>query len=320
MARVAVLGASGYAGAIAAMLVHRHPFFELAHVTARSEAGARLDDLHPRTRVPLELEQWDPEVQSDVEAALVCWPHRVAAPAVAALRERGVRVVDLSADFRLSDRGIYEDWYGEHGAPALFGQGVYGLPELHRERIARRRPRRQPRLLPDRGAARARAARARRADRRRRDRRQVRRLRRRPRADREHALRLGRREPDALQGRAPPPHAGDRAGARRPGRGGHDHVHAAPGPARPGRARLLLRHAGARAHRGRGARAVRRGLRARAVRRAAARRARHARTCARRTSAACRCIATRARAGSSRSRRSTTSGREPRRRPSRTST
>jgi N-acetyl-gamma-glutamyl-phosphate reductase len=75
-------------------------------------------------------------VQSDVDAALVCWPHGVAAPAVAALRERGVRVVDLSADFRLRDRGIYEDWYGEHGAPELFGQGVYGLPELHREAIA----------------------------------------------------------------------------------------------------------------------------------------------------------------------------------------
>jgi N-acetyl-gamma-glutamyl-phosphate reductase len=131
-----VLGASGYAGAIAAMLVHRHPFFELAHVTARSDAGARLDDLHPRTRVPLELAPWDPDVQSDVDAALVCWPHRVAAPAVAQLRERGVRVVDLSADFRLRDRGIYEDWYGEHGAPELFGQGVYGLPELHRDRIA----------------------------------------------------------------------------------------------------------------------------------------------------------------------------------------
>jgi len=136
VARVAVLGASGYAGAIAATLVHRHPFFELAHVTARSDAGARLDDLHPRTRVPLALEPWDPDAQSDVEAALVCWPHGVAAPAVAALRERGVRVVDLSADFRLRDRGIYEDWYGEHGAPQLFGAGVYGLPELHREAIA----------------------------------------------------------------------------------------------------------------------------------------------------------------------------------------
>jgi N-acetyl-gamma-glutamyl-phosphate reductase len=133
--RVAVLGASGYAGAVAAMLVHRHPCFELAHVTARSEAGARLDDIHPRTRVPMELEPWDARVQSDVDAALVCWPHRVAAPAVAELRERGVRVVDLSADFRLRDRGIYEDWYGAHGAPALFGQGVYGLPELHRDAV-----------------------------------------------------------------------------------------------------------------------------------------------------------------------------------------
>ena len=131
-----MLGASGYAGAVAAMLVHRHPFFELAHVTARSEAGQRLDDIHPRTRVPLELEPWDADRQSDVDAALVCWPHGVAAPVVAALRERGVRVVDLSADFRLRDRGIYEDWYGEHGAPDLFGAAVYGLPELHRERIA----------------------------------------------------------------------------------------------------------------------------------------------------------------------------------------
>jgi N-acetyl-gamma-glutamyl-phosphate reductase len=136
VARVAVLGASGYAGAVAAMLVHRHPFFELAHVTARSEAGARLDDIHPRTRVPMELESWDPRVQSDVDAALVCWPHRVAAPAVAELRERGVRVVDLSADFRLRERAIYEDWYGEHGAPELFGHGVSGLPELHRDEIA----------------------------------------------------------------------------------------------------------------------------------------------------------------------------------------
>jgi N-acetyl-gamma-glutamyl-phosphate reductase len=135
-ARVAVLGASGYAGAVAAMLIHRHPFFELAHVTARSEAGMRLDDLHPRTRVTMELESWDPERHAGVDAALVCWPHGIAAPAVAALRERGVRVVDLSADFRLRDRGIYEDWYGEHGAPALFGHGVYGLTELHRDEIA----------------------------------------------------------------------------------------------------------------------------------------------------------------------------------------
>jgi len=135
VARVSVIGASGYAGAIAAMLVDRHPFFALAHVTARGEAGQRLDDVHPRTRVRLELEAWQPDAQSDVDAALVCWPHGAAAPAVAALRERGVRVVDLSADFRLRDRGVYEDWYGVHGAPGLFGQAVYGLPELHRDAV-----------------------------------------------------------------------------------------------------------------------------------------------------------------------------------------
>jgi N-acetyl-gamma-glutamyl-phosphate reductase len=134
--RVAVLGAAGYAGAVASALLHRHPRFELVHVTARSEAGRRLDEVHPRGRVPLVLEPYDPDCHADVDAAVVAYPHGAAAPVVAELRERGVRVVDLSADFRLHDRAVYEDWYGEHGAPALVGEAVYGLPELHRERIA----------------------------------------------------------------------------------------------------------------------------------------------------------------------------------------
>jgi N-acetyl-gamma-glutamyl-phosphate reductase len=135
VAEVAVLGAAGYAGAIAAQLLHRHPAFELKHVTARAESGQRLDDVHPRTRVPLELETYDADRHGTVAAAVVAYPHGAAAPVVAELRERGVRVVDLSADFRLRDRGIYEDWYGEHKAPALFGKGVYGLPELTRDAI-----------------------------------------------------------------------------------------------------------------------------------------------------------------------------------------
>jgi N-acetyl-gamma-glutamyl-phosphate reductase len=134
--RVAVLGAAGYAGAVASALLHRHPHFELAHVTARSEVGRRLDEVHPRTRVPLALESYDPDRHAEVDAAVVAYPHGAAAPVVAELRERGVRVVDLSADFRLHDRAVYEDWYGEHGAPALIGDVVYGLPELHRAQIA----------------------------------------------------------------------------------------------------------------------------------------------------------------------------------------
>ena len=134
--RIAVLGAAGYAGAVAARLLHRHPRFELAHVTARSDAGARLDAIHPRTRVPLVLEAYDPDRHADVDAAVVAYPHGASALVVAQLRERGVRVVDLSADFRLHDRPTYEAWYGEHGAPGLLGDAVYGLPELHRDAIA----------------------------------------------------------------------------------------------------------------------------------------------------------------------------------------
>jgi N-acetyl-gamma-glutamyl-phosphate reductase len=134
--RVAVVGAAGYAGAVASALLHRHPHFELAHVTARSDAGERLDRVHPRSRVPLVLEEYDPERHADVDAAVVAYPHGAAAPVVAELRGRGVRVVDLSADFRLRERAVYEEWYGEHGAPALVGSAVYGLPELHRGEIA----------------------------------------------------------------------------------------------------------------------------------------------------------------------------------------
>jgi N-acetyl-gamma-glutamyl-phosphate reductase len=130
--RVAVLGASGYTGALAAALLWRHPGFELVALTSRSDTGRRLDELYPRHRVPLELEELDMGRLGDLDAALVAYPHGASAPVVAALRERGVRVVDLSADFRLHDRATYEEWYGDHGAPDRLAEGVYGLPELHR--------------------------------------------------------------------------------------------------------------------------------------------------------------------------------------------
>ena len=94
--------------------------------------------------------QLDLDRSADVDAAIVAYPHGAAAPVVAELRERGVRVVDLSADFRLRDPATYERWYGEHGAPELLAEAVYGLTELHRDADRGRGPRRQPGLLPDR--------------------------------------------------------------------------------------------------------------------------------------------------------------------------
>jgi N-acetyl-gamma-glutamyl-phosphate reductase len=136
VARVLVAGASGFAGALSAALVWRHPRLELAAITARADAGSRLDRLYPRYRVPLELEELDLERIDEVEAAIVAYPHGAAAPVVEAMRGLGVKVVDLSADFRLRSVPDYERWYGAHDAPELIEDAVYGLTELHRGRIA----------------------------------------------------------------------------------------------------------------------------------------------------------------------------------------
>jgi N-acetyl-gamma-glutamyl-phosphate reductase len=134
-ARVLVAGASGFTGALAAQIVWNHPRLQLVAATSRGDAGKRLDALYPRYRAPVELTELDLDALDGIDAAIVAYPHGAAAPTVAALREQGVLVVDLSADFRLRDRETYERWYGEHGAPELFGTGVYGLSELYRDEL-----------------------------------------------------------------------------------------------------------------------------------------------------------------------------------------
>jgi N-acetyl-gamma-glutamyl-phosphate reductase len=132
---VLVAGASGYAGALAAALLQRHPRFDLAAITSRSDAGARLSGLYPHHRVHMALEELDVERHGQVDAAVVAYPHGASAPVVAALHERGARVVDLSADFRLRLVEVYEEWYVPHPHAELIGEAVYGLPELRRAQI-----------------------------------------------------------------------------------------------------------------------------------------------------------------------------------------
>ena len=134
--RVLVAGATGYTGALATRLVWSHPRLELAAATSRSDAGARLDELRPGEGAPIELSAPDATALEDVEAAIVALPHGASAHLVAELRARDIPVVDLSADFRLRDLTTYERWYGDHDAPGLIEQAVYGLPELARGRIA----------------------------------------------------------------------------------------------------------------------------------------------------------------------------------------
>jgi N-acetyl-gamma-glutamyl-phosphate reductase len=135
--RVLIAGASGFTGALAARIVHRHPHLELAQATSRSEIGARLDSLYPRYRVPAELKELDLDDLDGVHAAIVAYPHGAAAPVVAALCERDIPTVDLSADFRLRDLATYGEWYGDHGAPGLVDEAVYGLTELNRDAVRR---------------------------------------------------------------------------------------------------------------------------------------------------------------------------------------
>ena len=133
---VSVFGAAGYAGALSARLVDRHPELELRAITARGDdVGRRLSELYPHHRVALELEELDLDRHAEVEAAIVAYPHGAAAEVVSELLARGVRVVDLSADFRLRDPAVYAEWYREHPNPELIDEAVYGLPELYRDQL-----------------------------------------------------------------------------------------------------------------------------------------------------------------------------------------
>jgi N-acetyl-gamma-glutamyl-phosphate reductase len=146
MLRTAIIGAAGYTGAELVRIVHRHLELELTVVAARDNAGKRLGAVVRSTEGvrgvgDLVLEAFEPEqaavLAERVDIAFLCLPHAASARAGAALFRAGVRVVDLSADFRLKRRDVYEKTYGvTHPAPELLSAAVYGLPELHREELA----------------------------------------------------------------------------------------------------------------------------------------------------------------------------------------
>ena len=138
MIRVGVVGGTGYTGVELLRLLLRHPGVTVSLITSRGEAGRRLDDLFPSLSGACDLAFTDP-AETDYSACDLVFfatPHNVAMREVPALLEQDIRVVDLSADFRLRDVTVWERWYGEtHAAPELCGQAVYGLPEVNRDAI-----------------------------------------------------------------------------------------------------------------------------------------------------------------------------------------
>lgn len=139
MVDVAVVGAAGYAGIEAARLVLGHPRLRLVCATSASDAGRPIADLYPSLAGATDLSFVEPAVAhiaETAEVAILAVPHTAAVELAVPLLAAGVRVVDLSADFRLSDPAVYERWYGvAHGAPELLTEAVYGLPELDRLRL-----------------------------------------------------------------------------------------------------------------------------------------------------------------------------------------
>ena len=136
--KVAVFGASGYVGLELLRLLRGHPDAEIALVTSEQRAGQPLGEAFPGLRgwLDLRFEAADPERQAEgIDLAFTALPHAASAPTVAALRKAGVRVADLSADFRFGDLATYEAWYDAHPAPELLPRAVYGLPELHRQAL-----------------------------------------------------------------------------------------------------------------------------------------------------------------------------------------
>src|SRR5256885_11875704 len=140
--KVAVVGASGYAGEELVRLLLAHPEVDLVAATSRSVAGKSLAQVLPRfahlkTATTLKFSDPDPkQIARDAGLVFLALPHGLAAEFAKPLLSAGARVVDLSADFRVKDAAVYREFYGrDHSAPDLLGQSVYGLPEIYRDQI-----------------------------------------------------------------------------------------------------------------------------------------------------------------------------------------
>ena len=133
--RVAVAGANGYAGMTAVSLLARHPDVELVQLTSRSLAGRPYSEAFPLLDLQGEFAA-EPSLDG-ADAVFSCLPHNVGAGKAGAWIAGGARVIDMSADFRLRDASLYPTWYKQaHPEPALLGEAVFGLPELHEREIA----------------------------------------------------------------------------------------------------------------------------------------------------------------------------------------
>lgn len=138
MIRAGIVGGTGYTGVELLRLLALHPSVEVAFVTSRGSAGERVDSVFPNLRGHCELGFVAPDRApfGDCDVVFFATPNGTAMEAAPAVLEAGVRVIDVSADFRLRDAAVWSHWYGrEHACPGYLAEAVYGLPEVHRAAI-----------------------------------------------------------------------------------------------------------------------------------------------------------------------------------------
>lgn len=139
MIKVGIVGCSGYTAIEAIRLLLRHPHAQIVAATSRQADGSTLCDMHPPLtgRLELVVEDLSPEqIAERCDVAFCCLPHAASAPIVSRILNAGCKVIDLSADYRLSTPALYQQWYGEkHSDPGRLGQTPYGIPELFLEQI-----------------------------------------------------------------------------------------------------------------------------------------------------------------------------------------
>src|SRR3954447_21994428 len=139
--KIGILGASGYTGADAVRLLARHPNVEITALTANTHAGKPMDEVFPHLfmlDLP-RLTEWEKVDWTKLDAVFCGLPHGTTQEIIAAVMavNPAIKILDMSADFRLRDMSLYAQWYGhEHRAPGIQGEAVYGLTEFYREKIS----------------------------------------------------------------------------------------------------------------------------------------------------------------------------------------
>lgn len=138
MVSVSIIGGSGYGGGELLRLLLGHPNVDVKQVTSRSHLGEYVYQVHPNLRKRTQLKFSEPAQVEPVDVLFLALPHGEAQKRIEEYAALAGKIIDLSADFRLRDAVVYEKWYGQtHAAPHWLGRFVYGLPELHREELAK---------------------------------------------------------------------------------------------------------------------------------------------------------------------------------------